>query len=103
MPKLYRAEKGIYKDEIKLEISEINTIEISELPGEIKLEMPLEQSRSRVVQDVNTSVHAENDILLPNKTIDLCRTPPFEVSVASRKILGKIPKLHTRQRKVLGS
>ena len=103
LPKLYRVEKGIHKDEIKLEIPEINTIEISKLPREIKLEMPLEQSKSRVLQDVNTSVHAEHDILLPNETTDLCRTPPLEVSVANRKILGKIPKLHTRQRKVLGS
>ena len=103
LPKLYRVEKGIHKDEIKLEIPEINTIEISELTREIKLKMPLEQSKSRAVQDVNTSVHAEHDILLPSRTIDLCRPPPFEVSVASRKILCKIPKLHTRQKKVLGS
>ena len=84
LPEIYRAEESVYKDEIKLEI-------------------PIEQSESKAVQDVNTSVHAEHDILLPNETIDLCRTPAFEVLVASRKILSKIAKLHTRQRKALGS
>ena len=87
---------------MKLETPEINTIEISALPREIKSEMPLEQSESKLVQDVNTSLHAE--LSLPNGTIDLCKISPFEVSVASRNVLVKsIPKLHTKQRKVLGS
>ena len=80
----------------------INVVEISALPREIKSEMPLEQSGSKLVQDENTSVHAE--LSLPNGTIDLCKISPFEVSVASRKVLVKsIPKFHTKWNKVLGS
>ena len=53
------------------------------------------------MQDVDTSVYAE--LSLPNETIDLCKNPPFEVSVASIKILGKIPKLQTKHKRILGS
>ena len=42
--KMYRAEESVHKDEIKLETPEINAVEISELPREVKLEMPIEQS-----------------------------------------------------------
>ena len=78
------------------------------MPREIKSEMPLEQSESMLVQNVNlvsdiTPFHAKHDILLPNKTIDLCIISPFEISVTSRKILGKVPKLHTKWKRVLGS
>ena len=70
--------------------------------------MPIEQSESKLdvnlFNDMPTPDQAEHEISLPNETIDLCRTSPFEVSVASRKILDKsLPKLHIRQRKVLGS
>ena len=44
LPKMYRAEESVHKDEIMLETPEINAVEISELPREIKLEMPIEQS-----------------------------------------------------------
>ena len=113
---MYRAEESVHKDEIKLETPKINPVEKSELPREIKLEMSIEQSGSKLVQDVYlvsdmpSPVHAEHDSLLPSETTDLCRTPPCEVSVPSRKILGKslsklhnVPKLPIRQRKVSGS
>ena len=71
--------------------------------------MPIEQSESKLVQDVTlvsdvlTPFHAEHDILLPNGTINLSKTEG-EIPVSNRNILGKsIPKLHTRWRKVLGS
>ena len=60
-----------------LEIPEINAVEISELPREIKLEMPIEQIESKLVQDVNlfsdipTPFCAEHEISLPSETIDL--------------------------------
>ena len=71
--------------------------------------MPIEQSESKLVQDVilisdvPIPFHAEQEILLPNGIIDLCKTVG-EIPVPSRNILGKpVPKLHTRWRKVLGS
>ena len=101
LPKSYKVEESVHKDEVQLETPKINVVEISTLPREIELEMPLEKSESKLVQDVDTSVHAE--LSLPNETIDLCKISPFEVSVASRKILGKIPKLHTKQKRIWGS
>ena len=75
------------------------------MPREVKLEMPIEQSESKLVQDVNlvsdipTPFHAEHEISLPSETIDLSKTEG-EVPVPSRNILGKsISKLHTRQEK----
>ena len=108
LPKSYKVGESVYKNEVKLEIPETNAVEISALPREIKSEMPLEQSESMLVQNVNlvsdiTPFHAKHDILLPNKSIDLCKIFPFEISAASRKILGKIPKLHTKQKRILGS
>ena len=44
-PELHQAQKGIHKDDIQLEIPKVNTIEINELPKEIKLEIPLEQGK----------------------------------------------------------
>ena len=108
LPKLYRTEESAHKDEIKLKTPEISTLEINTLPREIKFEMPIEQSRSKLVQnvslvsDIPTLFYAEHEISLPNETIDLCKTER-EISVPNRNILGKsISKLHTRQRKVLG-
>ena len=59
LPELYRAQESVHKDEVQLETPKINVVEISALPREIKSEMPLEQSESKLVQDVNTSFHAE--------------------------------------------
>ena len=91
-----------------MEIPETNVVETSALPREIKSEMPLEQIKSALVQNMNLvsdiiPFHEKCDILLPNRTIDLCIISPFEVSVASRKILGKLPKLHTKQKRVLAT
>ena len=79
------------------------------MPREVKLEMPIEQSESKLVHnmtlvsDVSTPLHAEHEILLPNGTIDLSKTEG-EIPVPNRNIPGKsIPKLHIRWRKVLGS
>ena len=38
LPKMYRAEESVHKDEMKLETPAINAVEISELPREVKLE-----------------------------------------------------------------
>ena len=108
LPELYRAQESIHKEEVQLETPKINVVEISTLPREIKSEIPLEQSKSMLVQNVNlvsviTTFHAKCSILLPNKTIGLCKIPPIEISVTSRKILAEIPKIHTKQKRVLGS
>ena len=88
LPKLYRAEESVHQNKVKLEIPKTNTVKISALPREVKLEMPLEQNESKLGQDVNM----DSDV--PTQ---------FHV-VPSRKILDKsLPKLHIRQRKVLGS
>ena len=34
---MYRAEESVHKDEIKLETPEINAVEISKLPREVKI------------------------------------------------------------------
>ena len=106
--KMYRAEESVHKDEIKFETPEINAVEISELPREVKLEMPPEQSESKLVwdmtlvSDVPTPFHAEQEILLPNGTTDLSKTEG-EIPIPNRNIIGKsLPKLHTRHRKFLG-
>ena len=89
LPKLTRAEESVHKDEIKLETPEINAVEISKLPREVKLEVPIEQSESKLLQDVNlvsdipTPFHAEQEILLPNETTDLCKTER-EIPVPNR-------------------
>ena len=52
LPKVYRAEESVHINGIKLETPEINAVEISELPREVKLEMPIEQSESKLVWDM---------------------------------------------------
>ena len=95
------------------------------MPSEIKLETPIEQSDSKLMQDVTlvsdvpTPFHAEHDISLPNGTTDQPMTgqqislpdraidqhmTEQEISVSNKTTLGRlIPKIHTRQRKILGS
>ena len=48
LPELRKAQESIHKDDIQLETPKGNTIEISELPREIKLEMPIEHSKSNL-------------------------------------------------------
>ena len=56
-----------------------------------------------LISDVPTPFHAEHEILLPNRPIDLSMAEG-EISAPNRNILGKsMSKLHTRQRKVIGS
>ena len=88
LTKMYRADESVHKDKIMLETPKTNAVAISELPREVKLEMPIEQSETKLVQDVNLV----SDV-----------PTPFH-AVPNRNILGKsISKLHTRQRKILGS
>ena len=65
--------------------------------------MSIEQSEPKLVQDiilvsdVPPPFHAEQEILLPNGTINLSKT---EGEIPNRNIIGKsILKSHTRQRK----
>ena len=64
--------------------------------------MPIEQSKSKQVQDVNlVKSHVLHKILLPNWIINLSKT---KEEIPKRNILGTlITKLHIRQRKILGS
>ena len=47
LPKMYRAEESVHKDEIKLEKPKINAVEIRELPREVKLDMSIEKVSQR--------------------------------------------------------
>ena len=48
LPELYKAQESIHKDDIQLETPREHTMEVSELPREIKLEIPIEQSKSKL-------------------------------------------------------
>ena len=71
---MYGAEESVHKDKIKLETPKINAVEISELPREVKLGMPIEQSESKLdlnlFNDMPTPDKAEHEISLPTETID---------------------------------
>ena len=79
LPELSKAQKGIHKDDIQLETPKVNTTEISELPTKIKLEIPIEQSKSKL--------HTKQKKVLGSKVIrrenpikfikrEICRPPP---------------------------
>ena len=87
LPKSYKVEENVHKDEVQLETPKINVVEISALPREIKSQMSIEQIKSKTMQNVSLFSHVPTQ---------------FHV-VPSRKILGKISKLHTKRKKVLGS
>ena len=53
LPKLYRAEESVHTDEIKLETPKMIAVEMSELPREVELKMPMEQNGSKLEQDRN--------------------------------------------------
>ena len=48
LPKLFKVEESVHTDEIELKIPETNAVEIKVLPRKIKLEMPIEQSKSNL-------------------------------------------------------
>ena len=48
LPELCKAQESIHKDDIQLETPKVNTMEVSELPREIKLEKPIEQNKSKL-------------------------------------------------------
>ena len=67
-------QKKVYiKMNIKFETPKINAVEISEFPRDVQLEMSIEQSESKLMQDVilvsdvPTPFHADHEILLPNE------------------------------------
>ena len=45
LPKLYKVEESVHKNEVKVKMPEINVVEINELHREIQSEMPLENSQ----------------------------------------------------------
>ena len=48
LPELCKAQESIHKDDIQLETPKVNTTEISKLPRKIKLEICIEQSKSKL-------------------------------------------------------
>ena len=91
LPKLYRVEECVHKDEIELGIPKTSAIEINELPKEIKQDVSL-------VSDIPTPFHEEHEISLPSEANDLCKMEG-EISIPNRNIRGKLmSKLHARQK-----
>ena len=79
LPELYKAQDSIHKDDIQLETPKVNTMEISALPREIKLEKSIEQSKSKL--------HSKQKKVLGSKVVrranptklvkgEICRPPP---------------------------
>ena len=48
LPNLFKAKESVHTDEIKLEIPEINAVEIKEIPRKIKLGKPIELDKSKL-------------------------------------------------------
>ena len=115
LPEMCSADRKTHTDELKLETPKINAVEINDMPSDIKLEMPIKQSESKLMQDMTlvsdipTQFHnyvqpaIEQEITLPDRNTTQPMTE-WEISVPNITTLGKsIPKLHTRWRKILGS
>ena len=79
LPESCKAQESLHKDDIQLETPKVNTTEISELPREIKLEIPLEQGKSKL--------HTKQKKVLGSKVVrranpiklvkrEVCRPPP---------------------------
>ena len=80
LPELSKGQKGMHKDDIQLEIPKVNTTEINELPREMKLEIPIEQGKSKLHTEQkkvlgSKVVRRENPIKLIQRKI--CRPPPM--------------------------
>ena len=107
---MYRAEERGQKVEIKLKTPEINKVEINEIPREVKLEIPIEQSESKLVQDVYlvsdmpTPFHAQSmsEISLPDSKIEIDGKKEQPMAQQDKITLTSVTKIHVRQRKVLG-
>ena len=80
LPELCKAQKGIHKDDIQLEITEVNTTEICKLPREIKLEIPIEQGKSKL--------HTEWKEVLTSKVV----TKANPTKLVKREICRPSPK-----------
>ena len=79
LPNLFKAKESVHTDEIKLEIPEINEVEIKEIPRKIKLEISLEQDKSKLHPQWkkvlgSKVIKGENPIKLDKG--ETCRPPP---------------------------
>ena len=79
LPELCKAQESIHKADIQLETPKVNTMEISALPREIKLEKQLEQSKSKW-HTKRKKVLASKLVRRANSTElvkrEVCRPPP---------------------------
>ena len=48
LPNLFKGKESVHTDKIKLEIPEINAVDIKELPRETKLGKPIELDKSKL-------------------------------------------------------
>ena len=79
LPELYKAQNSIHKDDIQLETPRVDTMKVSELPREIKLGKPIEQSELKLLTEqkkVSESkvVRRANPTKLVKK--EVCKPPP---------------------------
>ena len=79
LPELCKPQDSIHKDDIQLETPRVYTMEVSELPREIKLGKSIEQSKSKLLTErkkvsVSKVVRRAN----PTKLVkgEVCRPPP---------------------------
>ena len=79
LPKLFTVEESVHTDEIELKMPKINAVGKKGLPREVKLEMPLEQTKSnlhtkwkKVLE--SKIIRRENPIKLVRR--EICRPPP---------------------------
>ena len=79
LPKLFKAKESVHTDKIELEMPKLNEVEVRELPREIKLAIPIKQSKS--------NLHTKQKKVLGSKVIrranpaklvkrEVCRPPP---------------------------
>ena len=108
-PEMCSTDGKIHTDELKLETPKINAVEISEMPSELKLEIPIEQSESKLMQDMTlvsdvpipfhnyVQPATEQEIILPERNIaqsyDRIGVIPTNI-----KSIGRLPsKLSNKQ------
>ena len=48
---MYKTQESVHKDDIQLETPRVNIMEVSELPREIKLGKPIEQSELKLLTE----------------------------------------------------
>ena len=92
LPKMFKTKESVHANEIELEMSKINKVEVRELPREIKLEIPIEQERSNLHTKLKVIKRAN-----PTKLVkrEVCRPPlkpPYILNIKG-EVIGIIENM----------